>query len=105
MRKVDSLVSVQVPIQKDAFQNLESLGKRHQNKKGWLTSDCNTLATLFGEKWHYRVVNSNKDFAYVVDGTIIFRLKERPPMIDYSDEGQLTYSHRGFKIKNKNMKS
>ena len=95
-RKVDSLVSVQVPIQKNAFQDLESLGKKHPNKKGWLTAECNTLDTLLGEKWHYRVVNSNKDFAFIVDGTVIFRLKERPPMIDYSDKGQVTFSHRGF---------
>ena len=114
-RKTDNSVSVQIPIQKDKrgggggrvppspppprFAPMPPIGvswqtSPHPTKKGW--ASCGDLTNLLGEKWQYRIVNKNKDFAFVVEDTITFQVKERSPMVEYNEAGKCTYSHRGF---------
>lgn len=97
-RKTDSSVVIRMPIQKDSFNKLQSFGSRSSTKTQQYSAKCQDLDVLFGKGWHYRIVNANRDFAYVIDGTITFRLVERIPLVEQSPDGKNICTHRGYMI-------
>ena len=99
-RKVDSIVNIELPIQKDLFHELALHGKRAQSRLYYIQSLV-AFDSLLEEGWHWRIFNSQGDFAFVTPNTISFRLTERRPLEQYSAEGNLEVLHRGFMFKMK----
>ena len=94
-RSTDSLVEIRSPITKQAYEPIKLLGV--PKSKGYLgVFNLSVLDNLFGKNWHFRIVNSNRDFAYIVQDTVVFKLIERRPLIDYKEDGSKQFIHRGF---------
>lgn len=94
-RKTDSLVEIRLPMQKESFDLIKRCGR--SKSQGWyFISKLSDLNELLGNNWHFRVVNKNKDFAFIVDGTVRYRLSERRPLVEFDADGNPTYKHRGF---------
>lgn len=100
-RKTDSLIELRLPIVREAFAPLQKCSTCIPGKGGnYSVKSLHDLDVLLGERWFYRVINKNRDFAFVVDGSINFRVIERRPLIEYtSDQACVpTYVHRGFHL-------
>ena len=94
-RKVDSVVNISIPIQRDLYVALfgeetsgPSTSRRLESVDSW--------KTLLGQNWHRRIINEKGDFAYITPGTISFWMKERKPLQEFSAEGVSIFKHRGF---------
>ena len=96
-RKTDSLVTIHMPLQKEAFESIQVLGE--VNTRGWYHLHClRDLDKLLGARWDMRIMNKNKDFAHVVSGTVMYKLLERQPLKEYDSDGNPTFRHRGFQL-------
>ena len=99
-RKVDSIVNIDLPIQKDLFEEFKSLGVGGGNKRNShiILRSLSNFDDLLGEGWHWRVLNKQGDFSFVEPNTITFWLTERKPLEEYSAEGILKLVHRGYRF-------
>ena len=95
-RSTDSLVEIRTAIiTKQAYEPLKLLGV--PKSKGYLgIINLSKLDYLLGKNWHFWIVSSNRDFAYIVQETVVFKLIERRPLIDYKEDGSKQFIHRGF---------
>ena len=98
-RKTDSLIELRLPIAREAFHPLEICGI--SDKRGSYSVKClNDLDAVLGERWFFRVINKNRDFAFVVEGSVSYRVIERRPLIEFTPDQDCTatYVHRGFHL-------
>lgn len=95
-RKTDSLVVIRLPIQRESFEEIKRCG--HCNLQNWYElSKLSDLNDQLGISWHFRVINQNRDFAFIVDGTVRYRLLEKRPLIEFEPaNGHPIYKHRGY---------
>ena len=95
-RKVDSLVEIRLQIPKDLFQEIAAVGKPHKRGQ-YIVDNLHNLDQFLGNNWHYRVANRQRDFAFIADNKVFFRLSERKPLVEYTDNGEIMKCcHRGF---------
>ena len=94
-RKVTSIIELRLPICRDLFEELAKYGSFHGST---LRCSVEDLKAILGNGWNLRIFNQHGDFAYVKDKTISLRLVERAPLLEYSINGEATYTHRGFTL-------
>ena len=95
-RKVDSLVNIEIDIQRDLFFDVFP-HPEHFSRKQHVQFLAN-WDTFLGPNWNIRVVNCKGDHAFVTPGTLVFWMRERRPLEEYAADGTLTFLHRGFKF-------
>ena len=96
-RRADSFVEIKTQITKDIYQELQALGT--PKKRGqYLLSDIRSFDRFLGNGWNLRIINRHKDFAYIANDQLFFRLSEREPLHEFSLDGQPVISHRGFML-------
>ena len=94
-RKTDSSVEVCLPMPRDAFEPLKLYGQLNSSGK-YSLSKLTDLNELLGQNWHFKIVNANKDFAFIIEGTLSFCMTERPPLVEFNADGGSVITHRGF---------
>lgn len=100
-RKKDSEVTITIPVPKESFyslvtrHNLDCSSKTARNS--YYFSNTQLAKTTFMKGWWYRIINKAGDFAHIDLDTFQMWLRERPCLEEYTKEGQLKLTHRGFK--------
>ena len=61
--------------------------KYQKNKLIYEVLSNETLDCYIGAKWNERITNENRDFAYVIPGTLRFWLKKRKPIVEFKLSG------------------
>lgn len=99
-RSDDPDVRIQVPLDLATFKELQDKGIP-QTKPGqagtivYSISQYSNLNDVFGEGWHFRVVNEVGDFSYVILKTFSFYLCKRRLLLQYEvrkdDDGTLHF--------------
>ena len=98
-RKTDSFIELRLPIVRDAFEPLKGCGYPGKQGNYFVKRLCDLDAVL-GEQWFFRITNKNRDFAFVVDGSVSYRMIERRPLVEYMPDHDCApkYIHRGFHL-------
>ena len=76
--------------QTDVYDDvLVGLGNTYWYRGKRVTHVDNTdLVMLLGESWMRRILNINCDFAYVINGTVKFWMRNRPPIKEFKMYGE-----------------
>ena len=97
-------VRIQVPCDVTTFKDLEEKGTLMGNRSAqggglvrrYTIVSYADLDDLFGEQWHFRVVNTVGDFSYVILKTVVFYLVKSKPILKYEakkeDNGTLKFN-------------
>ena len=93
---VDSFVELWIPTPEDIFEEDMKPLCSHQKRGKYSLDNIRSLDSLVGKKKRNFRIDENKDFAYVSQNRVHLRLSERKPLTEYSTDGGLTISHRGF---------
>ena len=95
-RKVDSLVKIEVDIQRDLFADLFPHSGQFTQKIH--LEDLSDWDEHLGSKWNIRLVNCKGDHAFVTPGTLSFWMRVKKPLEDYNIDGTLSLLHRGYRF-------
>lgn len=95
-RKESPVVRIDMPFDKLQFDGgLKQYGTFVRTFRGidrYNISHYHDLNVLLGKNWHFRGLNSQGDFCYVIKGTVEFYLHKRHPLQEYfpGEEGAQT---------------
>lgn len=97
-RKVDTLTILSLAIPRDLFHEISIVGK-FASKGIYHLNNITHFNVFLDENWFFRIINNQGDFAYVTPKTCSFWLIEKKPLEEYSPEGILSLTHRGYCFK------
>ena len=90
-RRSNPLVKIEMSFDKRAFdEGLKILGQLKHYNRGidhYTICSYSDLDSLFGKNWHYRGLNKQGDFCYVICKTVDFYLYKKRPLVEYIDQG------------------
>ncbi|KAJ8029732.1 hypothetical protein HOLleu_29202 [Holothuria leucospilota] len=99
-RKKDNEISINIPVQKECFDLFTAKHNLVSSQKAacsfYSFRDTQHAKSTFLKGWWYRIINKAGDFAYINFDTFKIWIKERPCLEEYSADGQLQLTHRGF---------
>eukprot|EP00112_Aurelia_sp_Birch-Aquarium-sp1_P026798 Seg9737.1 transcript_id=Seg9737.1/GoldUCD/mRNA.D3Y31 product="hypothetical protein" protein_id=Seg9737.1/GoldUCD/D3Y31 len=89
-RKEDPEIRIELPIDKDVFEEVFSHLGKSKTKRGRSCTNIENnreLDETLGKRWNVRFRNSNGDFCKVCEGTVNFWLLIRNPLSDFMPIG------------------
>ena len=95
-KREDSFVEIRVPVVRDAFEHLKRSSSSAEVNGKYNLNNLSDLNEILGEGWHYRIVNRNQDFSFIIGETVSFYILERQPLTEFMKDGSLKLIHRGF---------
>lgn len=96
-RKVDTVVKIELPIQRSLFEKLRVL-RKSKRKSHFVINSLSDFDCFFGEGWHRRGCNKERDFAHIEPGILTYWMLERRPLEEFPSEGFKRLQHRGFRF-------
>ena len=96
MRKVDSVVKLNIDIQRDLFAHLFLEDRPVRLARRIPLESLDSWNSILGDNWNRRIINCKGDFAYVTPGTVSYWIRLGKPLEEYSPEGALQLTHKGF---------